>query len=104
MHVADRTLGALSNSNTHTGHRNTHSPLEGVRERERHHLISSDVLFAVANVYCEHGYKHSPTCVHTHTRGSEEGPGQPVVAGDLSDLFGDVDESTDHWRDPVEAQ
>lgn len=41
---------------------------------------------------------------YTHTRGSEEGPRQPVVGGDLPDVCGDVDESTDHWRDPVKAQ
>lgn len=27
-----------------------------------------------------------------------------MVRGDLSDLCGDIDESTNHWRDPVEAQ
>lgn len=42
--------------------------------------------------------------MHTHTRGREEGPRQPVVSGDLSDLCGDIDESTDHRRDPVKAQ
>lgn len=42
--------------------------------------------------------------IYTHTRGSEEGPRQPVVGGDLPDVCGDVDESTDHWRDPVKAQ
>ncbi len=41
---------------------------------------------------------------HTHTRGGEEGPGQPVVGGDFSDLSGNIDESTNHWRDPVKAQ
>lgn len=38
------------------------------------------------------------------TRGSEEGSGQSAVSGDLSDVCGDVDESTDNWRNPVEAQ
>lgn len=40
----------------------------------------------------------------THTGGSEESPRKPVVSGDLSDLCGDIDESTDHWRNPVKAQ
>lgn len=38
------------------------------------------------------------------TRGGEEGSPQPVVGGDLADLCSDVDESTHHRRDPVEAQ
>lgn len=49
---------------------------------------------------CRLGY----ILIYTHTRGSEEGPRQPVVSGDLSDLCSDIDESTDHWRDPVKAQ
>lgn len=39
-----------------------------------------------------------------YTRGSEEGPRQPLVRGDVSDFCGHVDESTNHRRDPVEAQ
>lgn len=38
------------------------------------------------------------------TRWSEEGPRQLSVSGDLSDLCCDVDEATDHRRDPVKAQ
>ena len=38
------------------------------------------------------------------TRGGEEGPRQPVVSGNLSDLCGDIDESTNYWRDPIKAQ
>lgn len=40
----------------------------------------------------------------TLTRGGEERSPQLVVCGDLADLCGDVDESTHHRRDPVEAQ
>lgn len=42
--------------------------------------------------------------MHTHTRGSEEGPGESVICGYLSDLCRDIDEATDHGRDPVKAQ
>lgn len=38
------------------------------------------------------------------TRWGEEGPRQLSVSGDLSDLCCDVDEATDHRRDPVKAQ
>lgn len=34
----------------------------------------------------------------------EEGPRQLAVSGELFDLSDDVDESTDRWRDPVEAE
>lgn len=27
-----------------------------------------------------------------------------MVSGDLSDVCGDVDKSTNHWRDPVETK
>lgn len=43
-------------------------------------------------------------CVALHTWGGEEGPGEPLVSGNVSDLCGDVDESTDHRGDSVKAQ
>lgn len=55
------------------------------------------------NVCC-YFYESGHILIDTHTRGREEGPGQPAVSGDLSYLCGDIDESTDHWRDPVKAQ
>lgn len=39
-----------------------------------------------------------------HTWGGEEGPGEPLVSGNVSDICGDVDESTDHRGDSVKAQ
>lgn len=64
------------------------------------------LVFGVTNRFSRwvKAWIHTDIHAPTHTRGSEEGPRQPAVSGDLSDLCGDVDESTNHWRDPVKAQ
>lgn len=94
--VAHRTLGAPLSSSTDSGRRNTGSQLAGVEERE---FFFGSALFLVW-LKCRHGY----VLKFPHTRGSEEGLRQLVVSRDLPDLGGDVDESTNHRRDPVKAQ
>lgn len=48
--------------------------------------------------------KHSRIIVYTQTRRGKEGLGEAAVSGDVSDLWGDINKSTDHRGNPVEAQ
>lgn len=92
-----RTAGALLSSSIHTDHRNTHSPLGRVRETR---FTSRTFKWLWSWEY----YWITKSHCGGHTRGSEEGAKQLAVSGNLSDLTGDVDETTDHWGDSVEAQ
>lgn len=85
--MADHRPGAPWSSSIRTGRRNTRS------------LLQAD-----SGCEAEFVYFASQRSRQTLTRGGEEGPRQLAVCSDLSDLCGDVDESTHHRWDSVEAQ
>lgn len=91
--MADRRQGSLLNSSIHTGRRNTRFQLKRVVKMW---VLEKPGLFVVT--YEEH------VGILTHTRGGKEGSRELVVSGDISDLCGDIDQSTNHRRDSVEAQ
>lgn len=71
VHVADRTLGAQSNSSTRTDHRNTRSPLEGVRETAagvQHSGSLYELMFGVSiRIYFVKVHRNGYIMIHTHT-------------------------------------
>lgn len=91
--MADHRQGSLSNSNIHTGRRSTRFQLKRVVKMWV--LVKSGLLVLTHEEHMG---------IQTHTRGSKEGSRELVVSGYISDLCGDVDQSTNHRRDPVEAQ
>lgn len=91
--AADHRLGALWNSSIRTGRRNTRSLLQAKQR-----------VWGSAHVFRHLVLAGERRIRLTRTRGGEERSPQLVVCGDLPDLCTDVDESTHHRRDPVEAQ